>query len=576
MTPPGQNWRNRFSGGLAGSAALEREGRRTTALQTGRSRLMVTGALFAIAFLVVAGRVAQLTLTDGAGESMAQHRPISKTSGAVTDRSAIVDRNGVVLASSLPTASVYADARKVLDPHSAALQLAKVLPDVNWRRLEQKLSSKRAFVWLHRNLTPKEQNDVNRLGIPGIFFQHAERRVYPHGRLAAHVLGMTDIDGRGIAGVERYFDEVLRTGEDPLELSIDIRVQSMLHDSLYRSMKEFKGIGAAGLVMDARSGEVLAMVSLPDYDPNAPMESASETRFNRVTKGVYEMGSTFKLFTAAMALDTNTVKMTSGYDASEPIRVARFTIRDFHAENRWLTVPEIMVHSSNIGAAKMALDVGTTSQKEYLGRLGLLDKPSIELPEIASPLVPRTWRDINTMTISYGHGIAVTPLQLASGVAALVNGGETRPATLMKTVGDAALTGKRVMSKKTSRQVRQLMRMVVEQGTGRNADVPGYLVGGKTGTAEKQQGKKYNRNARLASFVGAFPLDDPRFVILAMVDEPKGLKRTFGYATGGWVAAPVVKEMVRNLATLYGIAPDPALIEEMESNKGKGHRLASF
>ncbi|GAB6051608.1 penicillin-binding protein 2 [Magnetospira thiophila] len=570
------DWRHRISNGLAGSAALERDVRRKSALHIGRSRLIVTGTLFAIAFLVVAGRLAQLTLSEDAGESLAQHHPVSSSSATTTGRSAIIDRNGVVLASSLPTASLYADARKILDPHVAALQLAKVLPSANWRKLEEQLTSRRAFVWLHRNLTPKQQNDVNRLGIPGVFFQRAERRVYPLGSLAAHVLGMTDIDGRGIAGVERYFDEVLRTGEEPLQLSIDIRVQSMLTDSLTRAMTEFKAIGAAGVVMDVRSGELLAMVSLPDFDPNDPMESSEEARFNRVTKGVYEMGSTFKLFTAAMALDNGTVKMTSGYDASEPIRVARFTIRDFHAQNRWLSIPEILVYSSNIGAAKMALDVGTTTQQDYLGRLGLLETPFLELPEVAAPLTPQTWRDINTMTISYGHGIAVSPLQLASGVSALVNGGEIHPATLMKAIGDPSLTGKRVISEKTSRQLRQLMRMVVEQGTGRNADVPGYLVGGKTGTAEKQMGKKYDRNARLASFVGAFPLDDPRFVILAMVDEPQGLKRTFGYATGGWVAAPVVSEMVRNLATLYSIPPNQELLRVAEEKPGEGHRLASY
>ncbi len=557
---------------LGSAAQVRREALRRDALRTGRSRLLIAGAVFAAAFTVVAGRATQLALAE-----TGQHAPTAQSDAAAVEapvsRAEIVDRNGVVLATSLPTASLYADTRQVPDPRESARRLATALPDADPALLAEKLASGRSFVWLHRNLTPHQQYEINRLGIPGLSFRRAERRVYPQGPLAAHVLGMTDIDGHGIAGVEGFFDDRLRTTHAPLALSIDIRVQSMLRDGLARAMAEFGGIGAAGLVLDARDGELLALVSLPDFDPNAPSDSPVDSLFNRVTKGVYEMGSTFKLFTAAMALDSGTVNMASGYDASEPIRVARFTIRDFHGENRWLSVPEIIVHSSNIGAAKMALDVGTRTQREYLGRLGLLAKASLELPEIGSPLVPDRWRDINTMTISFGHGIAVTPLQVAVGVAALVNDGATRPATLLRT-DRAPDAGRRVVSERTSRQIRDLMRLVVEHGTGRNAAVPGYLVGGKTGTAEKQDGRRYRRDARLASFVGAFPLDDPRFVVLAMIDEPKGRKHTLGFATGGWVAAPVVGEVIRQLATLYGIAPDPALLDR--DAVGGGTRLASY
>jgi cell division protein FtsI (penicillin-binding protein 3) len=337
---------------------------------------------------------------------------------------------------------------------------------------------------------------------------------------------------------------------------LDIRIQAMLHRELMAAVREFRAIGAAGVVLDANSGEVVAMVSLPDFDPNDSASAAGETAFNRATKGVYEMGSTFKLFTAAMALDSGTVDLNGGYDASEPIRISRFTIRDFHGKNRWLSVPEIIVYSSNIGAAKMAVDVGTRTQRAYLDRFGLLRPPSLELPEIGTPLTPGRWREINTMTIAYGHGIAVSPLQLVSGVAALVNGGFYVPPTLLKREGDEVIGAKRVLSAQTSGQMRGLMRMVVNTGTGRKAAVRGYAVGGKTGTADKLSARGYRKNATISSFVGAFPMDAPRYILLVLVDEPKGNKRTFNYATGGWVAAPAVGRLVERMAPLIGMAPD--------------------
>ena len=311
------------------------------------------------------------------------------------------------------------------------------------------------------------------------------------------------------------------------------------------------------MVLDVATGEVVAMVSLPDFDPNEPvLDPDDDARFNRVTKGVYEMGSTMKLFTVAMALDTGTTTLTGGYDASRPLRISRFTISDYHAKNRWLSTPEILVYSSNIGAALMAVDVGTTLQRQYLQRLGLLQKSTIELPEVGAPLVPNPWREINTMTVAFGHGLAITPLNLVNGVAALVNGGSLRPATLLYDP-DGAVEGKPVLSSKTSKQMRDLMRQVVLHGTGTKADVPGYKVGGKTGTAEKLVSGHYLQNARISSFVGAFPIDAPRYVVLAMLDEPKGNRSTANYATGGWVAAPVVARLVRRMAPLLGIPPVP-------------------
>ena len=539
--------------GSGGSWRIRLDGTRKEALETGRTRLLVTGVIFCLAFLVVAGRLVDLAVL---GPSVEPRLVVAGTSAAQDFRRAdVVDRNGVLLATSLPTASLYADAREVIDPRQAAAGLVKVLPDLDHEQVLAKLTSAARFVWLRRNLTPRQTYAVNRLGIPGLYFLEAENRVYPQGREAAHVLGLTDVDGRGIAGVERFFDGLLRRGGGPLKLSIDIRIQALLRRELAAAVTEFEALGAAGLVLDVRSGETLGMVSLPDFDPNVPASANGEAAFNRAAKGVYEMGSTFKLISTAIALDSGTVTLRDGYDATKPIRVARFTISDFHARNRWLSVPEILVYSSNIGAAKMALDVGGATQRAYLDRFGLLKSAATELPEVGVPLSPARWRDINTMTIAYGHGIAVSPVHLAGAVGAIVNGGIRMPVTILKHHQGTPRLGERVVSAETSSAMRRLMRLVVRRGTGRKADVPGYRVGGKTGTAEKLAGRRYRADALISSFVGVFPTDAPRYVILVLIDEPKGNKASFGYATGGWVAAPVVGRLVRRIAPLIGLGP---------------------
>jgi cell division protein FtsI (penicillin-binding protein 3) len=524
-------------------------------LDTGRNRLLVTGALFTLAFIVVAVRLVELAVVEQIlEESQAPRLAVGLEMPKV--RSDIVDRNGVLLATSLPTASLYANPRQILDPKEATQKLLRLFPDINKKRMEEKLSSNKSFVWLRRNLTPKRQFLVNTLGVLGFDFQGTERRVYPHGRLLSHALGLTNIDGRGLSGIEGYFNKTLLETHKPLELSVDIRVQSVLREELVRAMLEFKAIGAAGLVLDVTTGEVRAMISLPDFNPNKPTITGEISGFNRVTKGVYEMGSTFKLFTVAMALDMGAARLKDRFDATEPIKISRFKISDYHAKNRWLSVPEIIVFSSNIGAAKIALEVGTLGQKKYLKRFGLLTPARIDLPEIGTPLTPAHWRRINTMTISYGHGISVSPIQLASGIAAVVNGGILYRPRMIKIAKGENIIGSRVLSIDTSKKMRGLMRLVVKHGTGRNADVPGYLIGGKTGTSEKRGHRGgYDRNRRMASFVAAFPMDRPKYVVLAMLDEPKGTQRTRGHATGGWVAAPIVAKVVKRMAPLLGLIP---------------------
>ena len=529
------------------------EGVRKQVIETGRNRLLVIGALFGLGFLVIAGRLADVTIFKQGNEPrLAQAVPASNWKA---ERADIVDRNGVLLATSLATASLYANPRHILDAGEAARRLTRLLPELSPAEVRSKLTSDRGFVWLRRHLTPRQQYAVNRLGIPGLYFQREERQIYPHGRLLSHVLGFVGVDNRGLAGVENSFDETLRQSTSALRLSLDVRLQHIMRQELAAAMTSFRAIGAAGIMLDVHSGEVLAMVSLPDFDPNHPGVGPVETAFNRNTQGVYEMGSTFKIFTTAMALDTGTATLNSRYDATKPIRISRFVITDYKPKKRWLSVPEIFVYSSNIGTVKMALDVGTANQKAYLGRLGLLRPAAIELPEVGGPIVPSPWGKVHTMTIAFGHGIAVSPVQLVSAVAAIVNGGIMRPATLIRRGAGERDPGVRVISTATSERMRRLLRQVVAQGTGRKAAVNGYMVGGKTGTSEKVGARGYRRKALLSSFVGVFPMDDPRYVVFALLDEPRGTKRTYGYATGGWVAAPIVGRTIARAAPLLGIAP---------------------
>ena len=556
------------------------EGDRKTAIEMGRNRLMVAGALFTAAFTVIGIRVIDVSVFSENTEPR-YTRSIAKDEKH-NGRADIVDRNGVLMATSLSTASLFANPRLVLDPEQAALKLATALPDIDAKVIEKKLRSNRGFVWLKRHLTPRQQYAVNRLGIPALNFQREARRMYPMGSLAAHALGFTDIDNKGLTGIERYFDKELRTRQDNMALSIDVRVQHVLEHELGVAMKKFSAIGAAGLVMDVTTGEVVAMSSLPSFDPNQPNAIAQDLRFNRTTLGVYEMGSTFKIFTTAMALDAGTVSLHGGYDATNPIRVARFTIRDFHAKKRWLSVPEIFMYSSNIGTVKMALDVGIPGHRNFLTTIGMMKPVAIELSETGSPLSPNRWREINSMTISFGHGLAVSPLHLVAGVSAMVNGGIYRTPTLIRRNPSETPVGKRVITAETSAKMRRLMRLVVKNGTGRNAAAPGYLVGGKTGTAEKVSGRGYKKKALISSFVAAFPMHKPRYVVLAMLDEAKGTKETFGYATGGWVAAPVVGAVVRRIAPVLGMRPiketDPVretLSIEISGKSARERRVAT-
>ncbi|MGE0251832.1 MAG: peptidoglycan D,D-transpeptidase FtsI family protein [Dongiaceae bacterium] len=517
-----------------------------------RDRLLLGLALFMLAFTVIAGRLVDVALLRDAREIAAS---ATEKQAPLFARADIVDRNGTILATTLSTASVYAEPRRILDAEQAARQLASVLPDTTYQDLLRRLTEDKAFVWLRRNLTPLQQAAVNRLGIPGISFQREDRRIYPDGPAVSHVVGYTNLDNSGIAGIEKQFDQQLRRSSQELALSLDLRFQHILREELIAGLRQFKAKAAGGLIVDAKSGEILAMISLPDFDPHQISRVSDQARFNRMTLGTYEMGSTFKIFNTALALDSGVVRLSDSFDATQPLKIANYTIHDFNPKNRWLSVSEIFKYSSNIGSAKIAMAVGGKKQKIFLEELGLLKKAQLEIPEIGAPQIPPRWNDVYTATVSYGHGISVTPIQLVRAIASQVNGGFLPQLTLLKRDPGEAVEGVQVIQAATSARIRQLMGLVVEEGSGKGAQVEGYAIGGKTGTAEKTAAGGYNQHAVLSSFVGIFPLNDPKFVIFAMLDEPQGTADTHGFATGGLVSAPLVGRVITRIGALSGIAP---------------------
>lgn len=552
----------------AGKRVIVKESTGRKIIEQSRIRLWCVALFFFLCFIsisvrmvgvAIAGKPLSLTIsvTNPDDEDEVDEVELSATEPQL-ERGNIVDRNGMLLATSLMTASVFVNPREMKNREEAAVKLSRTL-DMNRDTLMKHFNSKKTFVWIKRNLTPREQQAVNSLGIPGLYFLPEEKRVYPYGKMFAHLIGYVGIDNKGLAGAEKEFDSRLRDkalNYDPLELSVDIRLQAIMHEEMKKAMQRFQAIGAMGMILDLRNDEILSMVSLPDFNPLEPGKASGDARFNRVTQGVYEMGSTFKTFTMAMGLDAGTTTMKSSYNTVDQFKVSSHVIHDDHPAKHWLTLPEIYAYSSNIGTARIALEAGTERQKDFLHKLGMMKQMDIELPEKSNTLYPADWREINTVTISYGHGISISPLHLVRGIAALVNGGTLPRLTLLKDGNRGRPEGDRVIKKETSDHVRRLMRLVVEYGTGGKADVEGYRVGGKTGTAEKISASgHYDGSAKIASFIGIFPVDDPRYIVLVMVDEPKGDRKTFNFATGGWIAAPVVGRVIARMGPILGIRP---------------------
>lgn len=555
-------WREPLLPGLGASpAARLKTARRPTspteaALHLAQTRLAIVLAGFTLFFLLTTGRMALLTVGNEPVEP-----PVIEANSAqkpVTARADILDRNGTVLATSLPTIMLMADARKIMDARDAARKIVSVLSDLDAEKLEREFRTAKRFVTVRRQLTPRQYYEINKMGIAGLEFMPDEARVYPSGAVTAHVLGYTDIDNIGIAGLEKGLNSRLQTSPDPVRTTIDIRLQTILHRELDNAVKEYSALGAAGLIMDITNGEILSLVSLPDFDPINPGKASDNAKFNRVTLGVYEMGSTFKTFNTAMALDSGMIRIAERFDTINAIEIGGKRIRDMHPSNHWLNVAEIFMESSNIGSARMVERLGTARQKEFLGRLGLTQRAELEIPEMGAPLVPSatTWRDTTTMTIAFGHGIAVNAIQMGAAGSAIVNGGYMVRPTLIKRESPPALNeSNRVISAQTSAQMRALMRLVVKFGTAKKAEAPGYLVAGKTGTADKLTGRNYSDNARMSSFLGVFPANAPRYLVLAILDDPKGTAKTYGFATAGWTAAPVVGHVVGQIGPLLNLPP---------------------
>lgn len=532
-----------------------------------RGKLRVVLAMLGFGLLYSALAARLVFLGVGADEATDDGRSFARTASQA--RPDIVDRNGETLATDIRTASLFAEPRYVVDPDEATEQLVSVLPDLDRTRLRRELATDAKFAYIKREITPRQQQAIHKLGIPGIGFRVENRRFYPGGPAAAHVLGTVDIDNHGIAGMEKYIDESFLndlhaagfgTGNnlEPVKLSLDLRVQHVVRDELVGAMGRYSSIAAIGIVLDVNTGEVLGMSSIPDFDANNRDEALDKDKMNRATVGVFEMGSTFKGFTAAMALDSGVVRITDSFDATHGLRVGGFTIDDFHGKHRWLTVPEIFIYSSNVGAARMALEVGLAGQHDYLKRFGLLDTLHTELPETGSPIVPKMpWPKVTRVTMAFGHGISVTPMQTAAAGAALINGGFLiTPTFLPRTAEEASRVAKPILQSETSVLMRRLFRLNVLKGSGRRADVPGYSVGGKTGTAEKVVNGRYTSDKRRNAFLAAFPMDKPKYLVLVVVDEPKPERPGVG-ATAGMNAAPTVSNIIRRIAPMLGVEPKP-------------------
>ncbi len=493
---------------------------------------------FAVAFVLIGGRLVSLgfagTEQGGGGAydiSTTIHRPD------------ILDRNGRLLATDIRGATLYADPKKVIDCDELVEQVASVLPDINRKNLRAKLKAGGRFVRIARELTPTQQGEIYELGQPGLGFIEEYRRVYPVGATASHVVGLVDVDNRGLAGIEKFIDEnpqltmaspETASGEETVTISLDIGVQYVLREELMNAMNTFKSKAAAGIVMDVHSGEVLALASLPDYDPNHREQALEKDRLNRIGFGTYEMGSVFKVFTVAGVLDLGLASLNTTYDASNPINYGGFTIHDFHSMHRPLTTAEVFIHSSNIGAAKMAVQMGVDRHRAFLQKLGLLTPVTTELGPSAAPILPTHWEKLNTMTIAFGHGLSVTPLQLATSTLPIANGGiAVQPTFLPRTREEGMAEGHRVLKASTSAAMLKIMRLNVEKGTGKRANAEGYRVGGKTGTAEKVVHGRYSGSALLTSFLAAFPTDDPQYLVLVMLDEPQRVAASLNHATAG-------------------------------------------
>jgi cell division protein FtsI (penicillin-binding protein 3) len=553
---PAEPWRQRLIRSLL-------YGRNVDRAVKARVRVGFAIVAFAAIYAVIGGRLVMFAV---GGDNHGARRTAAQDAIA-TARPDIVDRNGEVLATDVKAPSLFGEPRRIIDKDEAIELLTATLPDLDTAEVRERLSSKKGFVWLKREITPKQQQEIHRLGIPGIGFLRENKRVYPTGNEVAHLIGLVNIDNQGIAGMEKWLDnnglaDLHRAGfatdrlQRPVELSVDLRVEHALRDELIKAREKYKAKAASGLVSNVKTGEIVAMVSLPDFDPNNPREAHDPDRINRLTTGVYEMGSTFKALTLAMALDSGKANLGTLFDARGALHYGKFAIHDTHPLGRAISLQEVFTFSSNVGAARIALAQGVEAHRAFLRKMGQLDRLRTELPESASPIVPKRWSELNTITIAFGHGLSVAPLQAVMGINAVMNGGYLIPPTFLKrSEEEARALAKKVIKSETSEKMRYLMRLNAEIGTAKQADVKGYYIGGKTGTSEKVVNGRYSKKQVLNSFTAIVPADNPQFQVLVMLDEPKALPETHGFITSGWNAVPTGGKVIARIAPLLGIEP---------------------
>ena len=512
-------------------------------------RLLFIIAIYAIGYGAVVTKLVTISLQDA-------HETRKYSAKNNRARADVLDRNGHVIATNVPLFSLYANPKKVIDPKYAVKKLKTILTDLNSDKLLEELESDKNFVWIKKDITPNLQEDINGLGLPGIGFESEQKRVYTQGSESSHLLGYVDTDNKGLAGIEKYFNEPLESEHNKgLTLSIDYRIQSIVSDEVDKVISKFSALGGVGIVADPNTGEILAMVSKPDFDPHSPGLASKDQLFNRASLGTYEMGSVLKIPTFAIGLDTNTIDMHDVYNIAS-YNVGRFRIKDYHNHDGWNTVPQMFMNSSNIGSGMIALDIGKQVYLNYIDKLGMTKKLPIEIQERAYPIFPSTDKitDLSLITMSYGYGFSVSPLHFVQAMIPIVNGGNFYPVTLLKRKD--SVVPEKIFSEDTSMNMIKLMRLTVMKGTGKNANVKGYLVAGKTGTTDKLNSKGvYEKNHRFSSFIAVAPSINPRFLVFVFIDDPRGIKETFGFATSGYTAAPTVKNILSRIGSLYGMQP---------------------
>jgi cell division protein FtsI (penicillin-binding protein 3) len=535
-----------------------------TKLDKSTRRIRLVAVIFTLVYGVIAGRLVMLGLRPETPQNM-KHGASEVVAAARPD---ILDRNGQVLATDIKVMSVFAEPHRIIDKDEAVELLTAVLPDVDAKELRERLSSGKRFIWVRRAITPKQQQEVYHLGLPGVGFLPESKRVYPNGPIAAHVLGFANLDGVGISGLEKYIDSqgladlqgagfnLTPENLKPITTSLDLEATYAVREELEKGILKFKAKAGAAAILDVNTGEVVAMASLPDFDPANPIEAQDRDHINRLSVGVYEMGSTFKAISIAMALESGKVNLNSRIDARSSLRYGHFTIHDYHAQNRMLTVPEVFYHSSNVGTARMALMVGVEGHKAFLRKMGQLTRLRTELPESAEPLAPKNWGELNTMTIAFGQGLNVAPLQAIMAVGALVNGGiMITPTFLKRSEEDAKKDAPRVVQPETSEAMRYLMRLNAEVGTAKEVNIKGYFIGGKTGTADKIVHGHYSNDRVFTTFMAILPADRPKYLFLTLMDEPQGLPETGGNRTAAWNSGSVTGKIIERTGPMLGIAP---------------------